>query len=78
LLGFYSVEEDAKLQDHVSRFGRKWKDLEQFFDGRSYIQLKNRYMILFRKDHLRLSKVIGDFGDDVDNHGNFDELLHLT
>jgi len=39
----WSVEEDQKILDLLSRFGTKWKTIQQDMPDRTDNQIKNRY-----------------------------------
>ncbi|OHT14289.1 hypothetical protein TRFO_43127 [Tritrichomonas foetus] len=39
----WTYEEDVKLYEMVKMFGKKWTILVRFFNGRSVVNLKNRY-----------------------------------
>jgi hypothetical protein len=41
--------EDQLLESLVEQGGRRWKDLQNFFHGRTYIHIKNRYNLLTRR-----------------------------
>jgi hypothetical protein len=58
--GPWTEEDDALLLKKYAEFGSKWKDLTQFFQGRTEINIKNRYRTLARHrrtfDVLKLPK----------------------
>jgi hypothetical protein len=45
----WSNEEDDLLFEKVSEHGKKWKNFEKLFPGRTDINIKNRYNVLTRK-----------------------------
>ena len=49
----WSEEEDKLLQEKYSEYGPKWVHISQFFNGRTDISIKNRWISLMRKDHIR-------------------------
>ncbi|OHT16941.1 Myb-like DNA-binding domain containing protein [Tritrichomonas foetus] len=56
----WTEEEETNLVEKVQIFGKKWKYLKLFFDGRSEIELKNRYFLLerrFAKEKLRTLRI---------------------
>lgn len=48
--GNWSKEEDDMIMNLYDRFGPKWAKMQSYFDGRSNIDIKNRYSALMRKN----------------------------
>ena len=46
----WSQEEDEKLCDLVKKIGKSWRKISQQFDGRTEVNLKNRYRLLERRE----------------------------
>ena len=44
----WNLEEDLKLIEIVEEVGKKWKVFEQYFPGRTEIDIRNRFHVLFR------------------------------
>jgi hypothetical protein len=56
LLAPFSAREDALLLQKFEEFGRKWKAIAAFFPGRTDIALKNRYLLLVRRQSAAASQ----------------------
>lgn len=39
----WKIEEDLLLLELIKKNGKKWRYLTQYFEGRTELQLKNRY-----------------------------------
>ena len=46
----WNDEEDEKLLNMVKEFGKKWRQIAKNFDGRTDVNLKNRYRLLERRE----------------------------
>jgi hypothetical protein len=46
--GPFTPDEDEKLLFYVENLGQKWSEITRFFDGRTDVHLKNRYICLRR------------------------------
>lgn len=52
----WTKEEDAELIELIKRFGKKWTNMVSFFDGRTEINIKNRWNLLQRTQKRRFAK----------------------
>lgn len=50
----FSYEEDQLLRQKYDDLGNKWVKMTQFFNGRTDIALKNRWMVIQRREKLGL------------------------
>jgi hypothetical protein len=50
----WTIDEDEHLIQKVEDLGRRWRQLEAYFPGRTDISLKNRYNVLQRKSAKQL------------------------
>jgi hypothetical protein len=55
----WTRREDRLLEQKVSEVGKKWKQLEALFPGRTEISLKNRYNVLLRKTTREVRAALG-------------------
>jgi hypothetical protein len=47
----WSHEEDQKLIELISKYGKKWKKISEHFDGRNEIKVKNRWNYTLAKQY---------------------------
>jgi len=50
----WSLQEDALLASKYEELGPKWKQISRFFQNRTDISLKNRLLVLVRKESKRI------------------------
>jgi hypothetical protein len=55
----WTKREDRLLEQKVGELGKKWKQLEMIFPGRTEISLKNRYNVLLRKTAREVRAALG-------------------
>jgi hypothetical protein len=55
----FTPEEDARLRQKFSELGAKWKAIAAFFPGRTDINIKNRWLLLARRNR-RVESAHGD------------------
>lgn len=80
--GKWSNEEDELLFSAIEKHGKRWKIIERMFDGRTEIDIRNRYNVLMRKKKKENSQMLlmqkdkekqieeFDFINDVENFSN--------
>jgi hypothetical protein len=56
----WTVDEDQLLRSKVNEFGKRWKFITRFLDGRTDGQCKNRYNRLLRSERKRSSILVPD------------------
>ena len=57
----WNLEEDLKLIEIVEEVGKKWKVFEQYFPGRTEIDIRNRFHVLFRSITKQTKKQLYSF-----------------
>ena len=55
----WTSDEDRLLIQKRQEMGPKWKDISKFFNGRTDINIKNRYKVLKRKS-IRLESILNN------------------
>lgn len=64
--GPWTEEEDQKLIDSVNEYGPSWVYITQFFNGRTDVQIKNRWNVLSRKINQKNEVVESPIKDIVE------------
>jgi hypothetical protein len=70
----WTVEEDELLREKFAQHGSHWSFMKPFFVKRTCISLKNRWLMLSRRDDQRLARHEADFGQQRQQHSVIDEL----
>jgi hypothetical protein len=48
----WTADEENLLLEKVTEFGKQWSRIATFFDGRTDVSLKNRYLKLLRRERM--------------------------
>lgn len=70
----WTKEEDDMLLDLVPKLSPKWRFIASHFDGRSDIQIKNRYNKLLNR--IKNGVIVQELKEEKSEPKEFKELLH--
>ena len=51
----WTEEEEELLLEKLSEFGKRWREISKYFNGRTDVQLKSRYRMIERRKHTVLT-----------------------
>ena len=52
----WTEEEEELLLEKLSEFGKRWREISKYFNGRTDVQLKSRFRMLERRKHTTNNK----------------------
>jgi hypothetical protein len=53
----WSMKEDIEFLELWINLGNKWREIANMIDGRTESQIKNRFKLLLRREHIQQSKI---------------------